>query len=103
MIIPRDNPLNYRRVEPIGKRKIFAHIHHADRPHEWGEIEIDDYPPSPEGKKLRDLRVQLGIGLREASRLLGLTAVQLSSVERGGAVLDWTEAAKVLRNSRGEP
>lgn len=100
MISPRDNPLNYRRVQPIGKRKVFGHIHYSDRPHEWGEIEIDDYPPSPEGKKLRNLRVQLGIGLREACRVLGLSAVELGYVERGGAVVDWAAAAKLLR---GEP
>lgn len=92
--------LNYRAVQPIGKRKAFGHVHYADKPHEWGEIEIDDYPPSPEGEKLRGLRLRLGMGLREAAHALGLTAVQLSNVERGGAVVDWAEAANALRNSR---
>ncbi len=66
--------------------------------YEW---EIDIFPPSPNGKKLRDLRKELDIGLREAAKALGISATELSSLERGGATCgEWEELFQVLREVR---
>jgi hypothetical protein len=59
---------------------------------------------SPEGIALRDLRVEVGASLGDAARLLGITVVELSSLERGIAVLsaaDWTRATDALRAAKG--
>jgi hypothetical protein len=68
--------LHTRAVLPVGKE---AHTHLCT----GREIEMDKYPESPTGDLMRDLRVTLGIGLRDAARLLGLQAVELSGLEMG--------------------
>lgn len=79
-------------VEPIGKC-VAVTLH--------GDFEMDQYPPSPRGVALRRLRVGLELGLREASRKLGISAVNLSRLEMGKATCDWKSARELLL--RGEP
>lgn len=90
-------------VEPIGKRTTFAHVNRGDQPHYFGFIEIDAYPPHPRGTALRDLRVAAGVGLREASKRLGLSAVDLSGVEMGSKTFTdeamWGAAEALLRGT----
>lgn len=85
-------PLVLTPVAPIGKR-IMATFH--------GRYEVDDYPPSPRGRAVRDLRVELGLGLRDTAMALGLTAVQLSDLERGRATTDWDEVERRVRALAG--
>lgn len=55
-----------------------------------GPLTLPDYPPSPEAAALRQARVDAGISLREMARRLGISAVDLSAVERGSKVPeDW--------------
>lgn len=46
------------------------------------------YPESENGKKIRETRKARGFVLREAARILGMTAVDLSKIECGSAVFD---------------
>lgn len=75
---------NLRRVDPIGKAKVFGHAITAGHC-AWGEFEIDDYPEDArrEGDRFREARVALRLGLRAASGRLGITVVELCAVERG--------------------
>lgn len=93
--------IGYQPVAPIGKRKVWGHQNMGDQPHVWGEIEIDDYPESAEGRALSDFRRTRRIGLREASAKLGVSAVHLSNLERGAAVCNW-EIVRGLLAAEGE-
>lgn len=93
--------IGYRPVEPVGKRTAFGHQNMGDRPHVWGEIELDAYPESKEGRALRDFRTARQIGLREASAKLGISAVHLSNLERGAATCDWETVRTLLCGSTG--
>ena len=48
-----------------------------------GTVTIDVVALASEGKRVRDRRIALGIGLRAGARLLGCDAVTLSDIERG--------------------
>lgn len=72
-----------RKVEPIGTRTAYGHINRGDKPHEWGEIQLPAYPDSENGRKLRARRIEIGLGLRDAAKLLGLSPVEASGLERG--------------------
>lgn len=52
------------------------------------------YDIGPSARRLRGLRVERGLGLRDAAGRLGLRAVELSQLERGVVVpsnpSDWT-------------
>jgi hypothetical protein len=60
-----------------------------------GHVRVPSYPADTEraGKALRDLRVERGYGLRETAMLLGMTALELSELERGAARFEDHEAA----------
>ncbi len=91
--------LAFRRVPACGTKVGYGHV--ADRAgHYWGEIGLPAYPDSPQGRELRDLRVRLGLSLRQACAALGLSAVDCSLLERGGAECDWEEAARRLREAK---
>lgn len=66
----------------------------------FGELPTASYPESPLGKEFRRLRVANEIRLGRAAELLGLTVVEISSIERGRLLLkeesDWVAAFKVL-------
>lgn len=60
------------------------------------------YPPSPRGKALRELRVNEGpfMSMCNVGRLLGLSAVQVSSLESGSATLDEPEWDRLFAEVR---
>lgn len=60
------------------------------------EVAVPVYPPSPMGRKLRDLRLALGLNLRAAAARLGISASDLSALERGSATCAWAEAERML-------
>jgi hypothetical protein len=63
-------------------------------------VTIPEYPPSPGGEALRTLRVKLGLSLRDAARALGVTAVEMSGVERGSYRPEsWAGAAALLQDA----
>lgn len=84
--------LDYRDVAPIGKRKTWGHLNMGDKPHVWGEFELNEYPPSPEGEALSDFRRALGMYLGQAGDVLGLRPSQISNLERGAATCNWEYA-----------
>jgi len=81
--------VGYRPVEPIGKRVVYGHQNMGDQPHVWGEMEINDYPESKNGRALRDFRTARQVGLGEAAKKLGISVVHLSKIEHGAATCDW--------------
>jgi DNA-binding XRE family transcriptional regulator len=104
--LERPKPFGFRPVEPIGTRTAYAHVNRGDKPHYWGPVEFPDFPPSPEGDALRELRMRLRVTLREAAQYLGLSAVDVSALERGAATAAWPEVfqaiADAVRNAHGE-
>lgn len=91
-------------VAPIGTHRSAAFV---CGPHTSGlrEIEEPTYPPSPRGDALRELRAREGahVTIREAARLLGISAVDVSALELGRATLsdeDWDEAERRIRESK---
>lgn len=88
------------KVEPIGTRKTFAHVHHADQDkHGFQWIDWPVYPREHQeaGQELRERRVDLDLSLREAADRLGIKPVELSGIERGeGYTCDVNEAIRLL-------
>lgn len=77
-------------VAPVGRGRTMAFV----CPGDLREVECDVYPPSP-GEALRDTRIAFSLGLRETAKLLELTPVELSHLERGAATLsagEWLAA-----------
>lgn len=82
------NTLILRQVHPTGSVRVRT-LH--------GVVSvIDEYPDTPSGKALRARRHELSLTLREAAKLLGLTATELSRLEVGSAVTDWKLAMTKL-------
>lgn len=69
-------------VLPIGRRSSVAFVHRtggcALEP-----VELNVYPDSPEGKASRRQRVELGLTIRDVAKAFGVSAVEVSGVERG--------------------
>lgn len=82
----------YRLIPSNGTKEVLAST--GER---GGWKEIPSYPPSPRGLRLRDVRLDLRMGLREAAQRLGLTAVEYGRLEYGAAECDWNEAELALR------
>lgn len=59
-------------------------------------LQMPEYPPHPEGEMLRDLRVSFQIGLREAADAMGVSATDLSALERGSKAAEDTAGWKWL-------
>jgi hypothetical protein len=90
-----------RKVEPIGTRTVYGHQNRGDQPHVWGPIDLPEYPPSPNGARLRARRVELDLSLREAARVLGFSAVELNGLERGShATDDWDALLAALEGAK---
>ena len=72
------NPLAFRPNTPIGRRTLFT-MH--------GTHEDDRFSPEAyaAGDEIRALRSSLVVGLREGSRAIGMSAVDLSNLELGRA------------------
>ena len=81
-------------VTPIGKRMCVG----FQCPGGLTSWEEDEYPKWAErrGKELRDARVAASKGLLDAMRLLGLSAKDVSHLERGRAVLSDDEHARAI-------
>lgn len=75
------------RVDPIGTRTSAGFWDGVDEAGNdvggFGPLELPEYPPNPNGKRLREARVGAGCSLREAARRMGLRPVELSGIERG--------------------
>lgn len=71
-------------------------------------VHVPVYPPHPRGERLRAKRKEWKIGLREAAKLLGMSAADLSHVESGsGEFADetayaWCEA-RMAAHAEGAP
>jgi len=68
-------------IKPIGKRKSFCHINHANRPHEWKYVDMDVYEPTGQGQEIKKLRKGKRISLFEAAKAIGIKASDLSGIE----------------------
>lgn len=93
-------------VTPIHHRRSMAFVSRRDDGAPDGlrcgiePIDQPVYPPSPEGEKLRKERQRAGLGLGEGARALGLSAMEMSQLERGSRrfelAYDWIRAREVL-------
>lgn len=88
--------LRYEPIAPIGTETVYCHQNTGDEPHLWGALELPTYPPSPEGEALQELRMQLGLGVRDAAHALGLSVVEYCNLERGRARCDWSIVGGLL-------
>lgn len=106
--------LRLREVHPIARRGTVALVDRRAtraqrrRGDDYGSgivgglevVTLPVYPPSPHGAELRQLRTLLGLSIGEAARALGVSAVELSDLERGRRVpvdpSDWKPARAVL-------
>jgi len=85
--------LQLEMVEPIGMRRTQAFVNrgHADDGtpigHSFEEIDMPMYPDDARlaGRELREIRVALGLSLRDAARAIGISVAQVSDIERGRA------------------
>ena len=77
---------NLAEVEPVGMQRTWAFLN----PGGLEPVEMPSYPEATRaaGERLRTVRVGLRMGLREASNILGLSAVEVSCVERGAMTGD---------------
>lgn len=76
--------LHFREVKPIGTHTGMGFVEYSDpRRCSLEPITSPTYPDSPTGQLMRDLRVTLGVSLRDASKALGLAAAELSGLEMG--------------------
>jgi hypothetical protein len=65
------------------------------------EVDVPEYPDSPNGLKLRDIRLTRGIGLRDGARILGISVIEFSSLETGRFTLpdeQWPVVFKILED-----
>jgi DNA-binding transcriptional regulator YiaG len=87
-------------VAPIGKRKSVALVKPSTGPCMLREIELDEYPPSPDGERFREARHAADLSLRECARELGLRPSEVSDLENGRAVPadGWDAVITVLRS-----
>ena len=86
------------RVAPIGDRPIAGLVtRESGCGIEWWREPV--YPPHPRGAQLRDARMEPYRSLRDAARLTGLTAENISGLENGRYALgddDWTRLLALL-------
>jgi DNA-binding XRE family transcriptional regulator len=83
---------NLTPVAPIGRSK-----HRVLVGGKICELELNDYPKSPEAEAFREYR-RGRYGLLEAARKLGITATTLSALEHGEYTCDWSEARRMLED-----
>ncbi len=88
-------------VAPIGTRTTLAFVNRGEGRGGLEEVTLDVYPEASvaRGRAFREYRVRIGRSLREAAQLLGLHAVDVSSLERGAATLsedEWGLALETL-------
>lgn len=89
-------PLAVTPVPSIGTEVIVDVLHGR-------QYEVPAYPPAPpEAVRLRALRRELGLGLRDAVRAWGVRPVEASGLEHGQYTCDWAEAERRLRAAAGE-
>ena len=101
--------LKLERVEPIGTRRTQAFVNrgHADDGtplnHSFEEIDLDVFPDDAvaAGRELREIRRMVGLNLREAAKALGISAMQVSELERGQARADRDAVLDAYRRSAG--
>lgn len=89
------------RVAPIGTTEATALVCSRPGRSQMMTHELPVYPASPEGQELRRIRIELGISIRQAAELLGISAVMLGQLERGASRYkyqsDWSAARVALR------
>lgn len=89
-------------VAPIGDTNIRGSIVNC-RSYRVGHTRVAVYPPSPNGARLRELRISLGFSLRQAAIAMELRSCDLSDLEMGrkglSVLSDWTDAEARLRNA----
>ncbi len=103
--------VNPRPVPSLGKRETHAFVDWHDKTTgemrgDFRPVSVDVYPTSPCGEALRHLRVLAGLGLRETAAMLGLSAVDLSALERGSATLtdaEWVDVFQAIRDRARPP
>lgn len=85
----------YREIEPVAFRRTLGFWDsNCDDPekHRGGVMEMEApiwrEADTKRGEELRAVRMQRALSLGDVARLTGLTVVQVSRLERGGATVD---------------
>lgn len=90
-----DDALRYETVEPVGTHRGTVHRNYGTRDprNGWYTHDMPVYPTDQreEGGRIRERRHALGLTLGAAGRAAGLTAAQVSALERGAAKCDTAE------------
>lgn len=103
--------ITIQRLEATGTETFSGFVSRSDLPEGkscgWGSFDRPRYPSPPDpaqGSRLRDARVELGLGLRDGARAAGWTPVELSSIEMSrGAYLLPEDEAELLRRWEATP
>src|SRR3989304_3055005 len=77
--------MQFTHVTPTGYSECTVYAKHDTRHWENRVVSATVYPENPQ-RRIKGIRKDVGIGLRDAAKLMGITAVQLSSLERGEIV-----------------
>lgn len=92
-------------AESLGKRTSMAFVSRAGGRGGLQPVTMDEYPPSPEGERLREVRTKglRHVTLGKAARLLGMTVSQYSGLEHGEYRFldpaDWQTAEEILKGN----
>lgn len=96
-------PIRIRPVAPIGTRPASGFVDYADGHGAFESWEEPVYPPSPDGAALHAKRLSLDMSLRECAKLLGMKAVDLSSLEWGRAAFEEGAFEEAMRRIEAAP
>ena len=77
--------MQFTHVTPTGYSECTVYAKHDTRHWENRVVSTPIYPVNPQ-RRIKGIRKDVGIRLRDAAKLMGITAVQLSSLERGEIV-----------------
>lgn len=94
-----------QRLKQIGTHECPAFVEHKDGSGSFEILKVPTYEPSPEGKRLRELRCKLHLTLRQAAEALGCSVVEVGELERGisepAPPATWDEAWQALKRAAG--
>lgn len=95
-----NTPITLLTVDPIGTHRSAALLDYSDGTGGLGIIVDPQYPRSENGERLRTTRLNNALNLRDAAKLLRISASELSGLEYGKYTLsdlDWKRAMWCLK------
>lgn len=97
--------LTISKVAPTGTKKTIAFVNRGGGRGGVEEIELPVYPSQhvSRGEALRAVRVRSGLSLREAAQVLGISGVEMSSLEHGSCTVpdeEWASITEAIRKGK---